>query len=152
PATHFIATSHLERGKPLWFNYLNALCFELTYQQVGVDGEVYSLGSLVERKKARESLGAAAYASGQPIAYCEALAGEYPLPPAVANDYAGMTHKQIAELTEGNLFEIGAHTVTHVYLSQVSPELQKTEIRQSKSQLEQLTGRNVRYFAYPVGD
>jgi peptidoglycan/xylan/chitin deacetylase (PgdA/CDA1 family) len=48
-------------------------------------------------------------------------------------------------------FEIGAHTIHHVDLGQVTGAEAHAEIAQSKSQLEALIGREVPYFTYPYG-
>ena len=58
---------------------------------------------------------------------------------------------ELTQLAEKNLIEIGAHTVTHPMLSALSPQEQMTEIRQSKTDLEDLLGRPVTSFAYPYG-
>jgi peptidoglycan/xylan/chitin deacetylase (PgdA/CDA1 family) len=47
---------------------------------------------------------------------------------------------------------IGAHTVSHPMLSQLSPDLAWTEISESKRNLEQGLGRNAWALAYPFGD
>jgi peptidoglycan/xylan/chitin deacetylase (PgdA/CDA1 family) len=61
-----------------------------------------------------------------------------------------MTQKQLQELSEIPLVEIGAHSVTHPLLSQLSEAEQVSEIQDSKSVLEAL-GRTVRGFSYPNG-
>jgi peptidoglycan/xylan/chitin deacetylase (PgdA/CDA1 family) len=61
-----------------------------------------------------------------------------------------MTWSQIREL--GRLgHEIGAHTVNHVKLTQVSPEVAAAEIVDSKRVLEDALGAEVVSFAYPKG-
>jgi peptidoglycan/xylan/chitin deacetylase (PgdA/CDA1 family) len=66
------------------------------------------------------------------------------------------THRPLSEeelllLGEDGLVEIGAHTVTHPVLSDLSEADQRREVRQSKAELEALLGRPVRLFAYPFG-
>lgn len=62
-----------------------------------------------------------------------------------------MTAAEVATLATGGLIEIGAHTVTHPVLSTFGYEQQRWEIFQSKKELEEITGREVRVFAYPNG-
>jgi peptidoglycan/xylan/chitin deacetylase (PgdA/CDA1 family) len=62
-----------------------------------------------------------------------------------------MDPNEIASLPQ-ELFTVGAHTVTHPALSQLSPELQSTEIETSRSMCAELTGREPEAFAYPFGD
>jgi peptidoglycan/xylan/chitin deacetylase (PgdA/CDA1 family) len=58
---------------------------------------------------------------------------------------------EVLRLAEGNLVEIGAHTVSHRYLARLPIAEQRTEILQSKSYLEELLNRPVNSFAYPHG-
>lgn len=72
-------------------------------------------------------------------------------PYADRSQHRCMTDKEVRELAASEMVEIGAHTLTHPVLSQLSPEQQKKEIEGSKERLEDLTGRRVRSFAYPYG-
>jgi peptidoglycan/xylan/chitin deacetylase (PgdA/CDA1 family) len=47
--------------------------------------------------------------------------------------------------------EIGAHTISHPILTKLNDESARFEIAESKRQLEAITGKQVRYFAYPNG-
>jgi peptidoglycan/xylan/chitin deacetylase (PgdA/CDA1 family) len=47
--------------------------------------------------------------------------------------------------------EFGAHTLTHLDLSHLSPSEIETEIRESKDRIEQMLGASVTAFAYPFG-
>jgi peptidoglycan/xylan/chitin deacetylase (PgdA/CDA1 family) len=47
---------------------------------------------------------------------------------------------------------VGAHTLTHPVLSQLSPEAAWSEIAESRSKLEEVIGRRVWALAYPFGD
>jgi peptidoglycan/xylan/chitin deacetylase (PgdA/CDA1 family) len=61
-----------------------------------------------------------------------------------------MTAEQVRQLHSSGM-EIGAHTVTHPILAQLSPERAEHEIRDSKRRLEAITGSPVAVFAYPNG-
>lgn len=61
-----------------------------------------------------------------------------------------MSDEQVRELHTAGV-EIGAHTVNHPILRQLSPEDSRTEIAQSKQYLEGVTGTPVTLFAYPNG-
>jgi peptidoglycan/xylan/chitin deacetylase (PgdA/CDA1 family) len=58
--------------------------------------------------------------------------------------------KEILEISKH--FEIGAHSLSHQHLSQVSPEQADFEIRESKRYLEEVSGKEVVSFSYPHGD
>lgn len=62
-----------------------------------------------------------------------------------------MNAEQLTQLADGGLVEVGAHTVTHPVLSQLSIALQQHEIYQSKADLEEILNRPVTSFAYPHG-
>ena len=48
--------------------------------------------------------------------------------------------------------EIGSHSLTHPYLTRLSPERAREEIHASRKKLEDLFGRSIRHFCYPYGD
>lgn len=152
PATFFISICHVQHGPLLWFSFVNALSFEGIYDRVEVSGRSLPLTSLKEQMRARHFLVAQAQASGAPRAFIENLALAYPLPASVTAEYEGMTHEQLELFRHTEWLEPGAHTVTHPFLDQLSKQEQEKEILQSKLELAKLTGRRIRFFAYPNGD
>ena len=62
-----------------------------------------------------------------------------------------LSDAQIAEMIASGVFELGAHTLTHVNLNKADTELKTREIADSKSQLQSLFGVQVNSFAYPFG-
>src|SRR3989344_9684391 len=58
---------------------------------------------------------------------------------------------QLKELAQSGLVEIGAHTVNHKSLKDVTSDEAKYEIIESKKQLEKLINKPVVSFAYPNG-
>jgi peptidoglycan/xylan/chitin deacetylase (PgdA/CDA1 family) len=62
-----------------------------------------------------------------------------------------LTEEELRELADGELVEIGAHTLTHPVLADLAPDQQQHEIGGSKRRLEALTGKKIRSFAYPYG-
>jgi peptidoglycan/xylan/chitin deacetylase (PgdA/CDA1 family) len=63
-----------------------------------------------------------------------------------------LTLAEVSALDQGNLVEVGAHTVMHPFLSALPVALQRDEIQQGKARLEEILGHPVRSFAYPYGD
>ncbi len=51
-----------------------------------------------------------------------------------------------------SLTTIGSHGVSHLHLTQATPDLARAEIRQSRCELEQVLGIPVSLFAFPYGD
>ena len=70
-----------------------------------------------------------------------------------AEDYAEqqMNWAQVIELSNDPLVTIGAHTIHHYNLRQLTAEQVRQEIEESKKILETKTGHPVHHFAYPFG-
>jgi peptidoglycan/xylan/chitin deacetylase (PgdA/CDA1 family) len=62
-----------------------------------------------------------------------------------------LSDREVVELADGELIEVGAHTVTHPVLASLSVAQQRDEIQQSKERTEEILGRRVLSFAYPFG-
>jgi peptidoglycan/xylan/chitin deacetylase (PgdA/CDA1 family) len=62
-----------------------------------------------------------------------------------------MTAQQVQTVAAMGMV-VGAHTVHHVDLMALTPQLAQIEIKSSKETLQQLIGRPVLDFAYPYGD
>lgn len=151
PATFFVTTSHLADGQLLWFVYFNALCFENAYQEIIIDGERYSLITEKQRYEAWRTLIRMARESGDAIRFSANFTLKYPLPDTVTRKYLGLTEDQIKQFGDVTPLNLGGHTHRHPYLDQISFQLQKDEMRKNKTILESLSGKPVKYFAYPGG-
>ena len=62
-----------------------------------------------------------------------------------------ITTAQLTEMSKEPLVTVGSHCVTHTPLCGKNEEVQLTELRDSKSKLEELIGRRVTMLAYPFG-
>jgi peptidoglycan/xylan/chitin deacetylase (PgdA/CDA1 family) len=71
--------------------------------------------------------------------------------PAAQPLHRAMTGAEIAQLAEGGLISIGAHTVSHPVMSRLPDSAQLSEVRSSRDWLADVLGREVRGFAYPFG-
>jgi peptidoglycan/xylan/chitin deacetylase (PgdA/CDA1 family) len=60
--------------------------------------------------------------------------------------------EQIGQLRKRKLVEIGAHSVTHPLLSSLTPSIQRQEVEQSRTDLQEITGQPIESFAFPYGD
>ena len=65
--------------------------------------------------------------------------------------YRGLSPQELASLEDKGFVAIGAHTVTHPALPELSPEDQRCEVQQSKQRLEDILGHRITSFAYPYG-
>lgn len=151
PATFFIATGYLDGGR-MW----NDTVIDVMRRAQGPDLDLiplklgrYPVGTLEAR---RHSLG---QLLGK-LKYLEPGVRE-----GLANDVAAaaniqpprdlmLTAGQVRTLAESGM-TIGAHTISHPILSRVDEQQARTEMIQSKQQLEAITGSAVTLFAYPNG-
>ncbi len=62
-----------------------------------------------------------------------------------------LSAENVAALANGGLIEIGFHFVSHSLLPALRESRQHEEIRQSKTQLEEVVGHAITAFAYPYG-
>lgn len=58
---------------------------------------------------------------------------------------------ELQKLAQHPLCTIGAHSMSHLHLDQATKEIQNRELIESKRILEEWTGKEVLYFAYPYG-
>jgi peptidoglycan/xylan/chitin deacetylase (PgdA/CDA1 family) len=72
--------------------------------------------------------------------------------PTARSDYRSLALEEVVALAQGEMVEIGAHTVTHPPLSALPVTSQRDEIRGSRAWLEGILDRPVTSFAYPYGD
>lgn len=61
-----------------------------------------------------------------------------------------LSWEQVNEISQSGI-EIGSHAVTHVNLTGISEDEAGKEIADSKSMIENVIGKSVKYFAYPYG-
>jgi peptidoglycan/xylan/chitin deacetylase (PgdA/CDA1 family) len=63
-----------------------------------------------------------------------------------------MTIEDIQRISKNNLVTIGSHTVNHAIIPNCTDVELEYEINNSKKELENWTGKEVKYFSYPNGD
>jgi glycosyltransferase involved in cell wall biosynthesis/peptidoglycan/xylan/chitin deacetylase (PgdA/CDA1 family) len=68
-----------------------------------------------------------------------------------ASEGRPLTADEVATLHRSALIELGCHTRTHPVLAALDPVGQRAEIVGSRRDLESITGREARFFAYPYG-
>ena len=151
PATFFANTSHLDDGHLLWFTFFNGLCFEKTYSSINIDGHEYPLYTKQQCQRAWKQLIHLAQTSGDAISYASIISTRYPLPDNLIHNYLGLTEEQIKQIGKSSLYALGGHTHHHPYLTQLDDAAMREEIEKNKQMLEQMSGKPIRFFAYPAG-
>jgi peptidoglycan/xylan/chitin deacetylase (PgdA/CDA1 family) len=71
--------------------------------------------------------------------------------PEVPREALPMTDDELRMLATGGTVSIGCHTLSHLMLSQLDAEQQRTELEESQAALQRSLGRTVPWFAYPYG-
>ena len=151
PATFFIATSFSDGG--MMFNDKIAAVFRQASGE-SLDLSFCGMGvwPVATAKSKRESSSAAiqkikhfAYSKREALADAMVVGAN-----ATIETQPMMTRPQVQQLAKMG-FEIGAHTVTHPILRELSDEDAEREIRRSRVELQTLTGQAVEMFAYPNG-
>ncbi|MCI0485924.1 MAG: polysaccharide deacetylase family protein [Blastocatellia bacterium] len=61
-----------------------------------------------------------------------------------------LSERQLRELSDSG-FEIGCHSMTHSYLTDLDADRLRFEIAEAKDRLEQITGKRVEHFSCPGG-
>ena len=72
--------------------------------------------------------------------------------PNPRSTHRALTTRELENLAVNRLIEIGAHTVSHLFLPHYPTAEQHTEIAGSKRYLEDLLGASISSFAYPHGE
>jgi len=82
----------------------------------------------------------------------KALARQCGAPEEGRPEYSAMSRAELDELVRSEWVTIGAHSVNHPPLSELSPEDQRFEIETSRDACAEFTGAVPALFAYPYGD
>ncbi len=151
PATVFVTTGHMESGSMWNDKIIDALRTfpgnELNLQEFGLG--MFALGAASNRK---ETIGKLIEASKylQPTARFELVEKLARLSDATEGTHLMLTRDMVRNLAREGI-EIGGHTVSHPILTCLDDAQARHEISTCKNQLEEITEKPVRFFAYPNG-
>lgn len=159
PATIFLVTGFVDRNCWLWADKLRFLALKTraTRLEANIDGEQlrFTLSGRTSRLKAATELNSRLKAIPDELKedainrVASSLRVEMPeLPP---HEYCSVSWDQAREMESAGI-EIGSHTVTHPILTNVSENVLRAEVRESKARLERELGHTTTLFCYPNGD
>jgi peptidoglycan/xylan/chitin deacetylase (PgdA/CDA1 family) len=180
PATFFLTTGYLGQNEEFWWDELENILLQPRVLParfrlvINNQAFVWDLGAVSSyNKKEHESHLAwhawedpptsrhALYyslwqllyplASEERVAALEQIRGWASVEPGARSTHRVLSVQEALELSEGDLFELGSHTVTHSMLSSLSKAMQQKEIYRSKTALEAIVNYEVTSFAYPFG-
>lgn len=142
PATFFIATGYIGQQREFWWDELSRIVYESDRPAGATRDEIH------ERY----------YRMLQPMdhterrAFLDRLAREFGVDLTMRETHRPLDTAELQKLAaHAELFEIGAHTVTHPLLAAQTPDVQEAEVRGSKQWLEDFLNRPVKTFSYPYG-
>lgn len=158
PATFYLATGFIGTGRMIWSDVLEAnilgasgatLTLDLPEWAVrrwaieGLDGKIAAFNEIKTICKALPNQEKDTVID-QVVAGCKAeVACDHPL-------YAFMSWREAKEMDTSPLVDFGAHTVDHVSLAKVSPEVLSWQIDESVATLREHLG-SCEFFSYPEG-
>jgi peptidoglycan/xylan/chitin deacetylase (PgdA/CDA1 family) len=102
----------------------------------------------IYRDLCRELMGSSADAREVVLEQLRCWSGEAP---QGRPSHRTLREDELVTLADGGLVEIGAHTMHHPRLAELTPEQQSEEIRGGRNRLESILGRPPRGFSYPYG-
>jgi peptidoglycan/xylan/chitin deacetylase (PgdA/CDA1 family) len=159
PATFFIVTGYVGGAREFWWDELEKLVFQHALwtapMKLTANGRTHSFQ--MDCETARKPVYFSLYDFLQPLAHearlelLDELLSRTNQTASVRPSHQVMTREELSKLAGMDLFEIGAHTVTHPKLSAQSASTQQTEVLSSKKWLDEIVGRPTGSFAYPYG-
>jgi peptidoglycan/xylan/chitin deacetylase (PgdA/CDA1 family) len=182
PATVFVTTCSVGRGREFWWDELARLFLqpgtlpEALHLNVGGNTSHWKLGEATtysenecrrhrdwhygkdNEPSLRHRLFRSLYQKLVPLSegerrhVLEALLAWAGTDSTVRPAHRPLSPDEVVRLAEGGLIEVGAHTVTHPALPSLPIAAQRDEVHGSKTQLEEIVGRAVTSFSYPYGD
>lgn len=182
PATFFIASGNVGQPREFWWDELEHLILFTETLPAIMDMEVageeitFDLGEEAELNASlRQQLQAWKACEEEPptkrsILFYRLWENLKPLPPleqqaqlqkiriwagatvAARQSCRSMSREQLQDLGQGSLFDLGAHTVSHVALAYHAPEFQEKEILENRSFLTEVAQNKIDLLTYPYGN
>jgi peptidoglycan/xylan/chitin deacetylase (PgdA/CDA1 family) len=149
PATMFIPTAFL--GKRFGYEALKLALQKTPLASCSFDGRRIELGSVGQRKDAWHTLTAALKlrSAQERDDRIDGIIDELSVSVADIRGADVLARDELRVMSEQ--LEIGSHTVTHPNLSRLGRAEASRELTDSKAEIEDITGKPCRVFAYPIG-
>ena len=156
PFTVYVTTGIPNKTAILWWYILEDMLLKMNEVQFCWDGKEYFYNSRtsVEKEKAFELIQTFIHQNFTLDNYLELFGTvfkDFQSDLTLNSSILGMNWDEIRRLNEDPLVTIGAHTINHFNLSRLPDEVLKSEILESKNELEKQLGQPIKHFAYPFG-
>jgi peptidoglycan/xylan/chitin deacetylase (PgdA/CDA1 family) len=156
PFTVYAAPGFAEATAPLWWIDLEDVVARSDTVVAQLDGGEHHFVtvSLAQKTAAFETIYWTLRKGPEPVlrAEIDRLARKAGIDPLARTRHLCLDWSGLKRLANEPLCTIGAHTLTHPMLAKHPREVAMAEIMDSKQQLEKQLHRDIRHFAYPVGD
>ena len=158
PAVFFICTRHCAGAEYLWFRHLDLVEKHYPGTVLEFEGRSWDMSSAAARRATIAAIGDILIdLEPHPTAMYEAIRAGLPrledfASEAVLREARGMTPDEVRAVASNKLFTIAAHTVDHPYLTRCEAAEARRQMAESKLWIEQTTGRECPFMAYPSGD
>lgn len=149
-----VTVGYVNRTTPGWWDALGEMLLQRKEIEFSGSGRVERIKLWTWEEKV------AAYQRLEQILYQDVVAGRSPLggtwnlngvDPQALSDRFFLTWKELQEFAQDPLVQIGAHTLTHPSLKQLSENEAGDEIERSRRILKEKLGVEIEHFAYPFG-
>jgi peptidoglycan/xylan/chitin deacetylase (PgdA/CDA1 family) len=157
PATIYLSTGFIGKGRRMWSDQLEAAYLGSTVDAIAIEVDGHSFDYELTEPSQR----LAAFLDTKARAKCLPNASKDHLVAAVCATltpspdshplYDFLTWEHVREMDASDLIDFGAHTVDHVSLTRVEPIEMARQIDQSIAAVANATGRPCKLFAYPEG-
>lgn len=159
PATFFITTGMLDRRQEFWWDRLERLLIAEEVPAVRLELELgghrlwFDARTPADRERAHHALHhrLLGFDNATIARVLDQLAERFGSRPEPRQENLPLTSGELRLLAAADGVEIGAHSVTHPRLADLTPGRQRAEIATSKQTLEACVDAPVRSFAYPFG-
>jgi peptidoglycan/xylan/chitin deacetylase (PgdA/CDA1 family) len=132
PCTFFIATGYVDSAREFWWDELEQLV-DSREDYLNLYGQLQPLSH------------------GARIQILDGMANHRHMEHRARASHRALTSRELTKLASEDLFEIGAHTVTHPLLASQPAETQYVELHASKAWLEAHLNRRIDSMSYPYG-
>jgi peptidoglycan/xylan/chitin deacetylase (PgdA/CDA1 family) len=159
PATFFVTAGRVGQRGEAWWDRLEQILleYETTASTIEVEIGPRRLWADIRSSTARERAHLALFWRLRPMrpaiieAVLDSLEAQLGVRSVDRETYRWMNVEELRALSATAGIEIGAHTLTHPFLTTLQPEEQWREIDGSRQSLERLLERRANLFSYPYG-
>jgi CelD/BcsL family acetyltransferase involved in cellulose biosynthesis/peptidoglycan/xylan/chitin deacetylase (PgdA/CDA1 family) len=155
PATIFLTTGSLDSREPLWFEQLAEAIKKTPREYLDLEFDIprrFWLRSDAERLASNDRLFRILRLLGDNDrrARLDEILGHLGVPKECERREKMLTWDQVRVMKAGRI-DFGGHTVTHPFLSKLTPGNASWEVSECKRRIENETQSEVEFFAYPNG-